>query len=265
MDNPNFDSNEDKWVEDRIAKLSPPPGWKPDTERAFERVIRQQPAAATRSLQLLMAGATLAVIGLVLTMLPWHMLWTPEKNENTVAAQQPAVAPAQASPDPAKTETPAPAVTTPAPQPEPAKAPATPEQTPPQPAPRRKKMPRIIAEGPEAQQGTNALLAAAASAQGQGQQPAPPPGNVSDPRPVSAPQPEYTPEARDARIQGTVELRSTVREDGTVKVESVVRGLGYGLDEAAIAAVEKWKFIPAKKDGKPVSATIGLLVNFSLR
>src|SRR5688572_4606287 len=131
MDNPNFDSNEDKWVEDRIAKLSPPPGWKPDTEGAFERVIRQQPAAATRSLRLLMTGATLAVIGLVLTMLPWHMLWTPEKNENTVAAQQPAVAPAQASPDPAKTETPAPAVTTPGPQPEPAKAPATPEQTPP--------------------------------------------------------------------------------------------------------------------------------------
>ena len=264
MDNPDYNNDENKWVEDRLARLSPPPGWKPDPDRAFERAIEQGKAAsASRGLRISMAAATLAVIALILTLLPWQVLWKPEATESKVAAQQP-VMPVQTSPDPPKTETTAPAVTTPEP-PEPAKVPVTPEQSPAQPTRRPKKIPRMIAEGPEAQEGAKALVAAVVSAQDRGQQPTPPPGSVSEPIPVSTPQPEYTPEARDARVQGTVELRSTVREDGTVKVESVVRGLGYGLDEAAIAAVEKWKFIPAKRDGKPVNATIGLLVNFSLR
>ena len=60
-------------------------------------------------------------------------------------------------------------------------------------------------------------------------------------------------------------VSALVRDDGTVKVDSVRKSLGYGLDEAAIAAVEQWKFIPGKKDGKPVSAFVGLLVNFALK
>ncbi len=60
-------------------------------------------------------------------------------------------------------------------------------------------------------------------------------------------------------------MLATVREDGTVKVDNVTKGLGYGLDEAAVAAVEQWKFIPGKKDGKPVSVMTSILVNFSLR
>ena len=82
---------------------------------------------------------------------------------------------------------------------------------------------------------------------------------------VSQVQPEYTPEAREARIQGTIELRATVREDGTVKVEEVKRGLGYGLDEAASAAVEQWRFRPGTINGKPVKVMMSILVNFSLR
>jgi protein TonB len=62
-----------------------------------------------------------------------------------------------------------------------------------------------------------------------------------------------------------VELSVTVREDGTAKVERVVRGLGYGLDEAATAAVEKWKFIPGKKDGQPVAVTTNVLISFGLK
>jgi protein TonB len=88
---------------------------------------------------------------------------------------------------------------------------------------------------------------------------------VSEPVLVSQVQPQYTDEARAARVQGTIELRATVREDGTVENVTVRKGLGYGLDEAAIAAVEQWKFMPARKDGKPVSALVGLLVNFALK
>jgi TonB family protein len=50
-----------------------------------------------------------------------------------------------------------------------------------------------------------------------------------------------------------------------VKVESVKKSLGYGLDERAIEAVKKWKFSPGKKDGKPVPVDVTVLVNFTLR
>src|SRR4026208_873468 len=100
MDNPSFNNDENKWVEDRIGKLSPPPGWKPDTDRAIERVLQREPASTSRGLRVSMAAGTLAVIAFVLTLLPWHVLWTPEKNETPVAAQHPAVAPTPASPTP---------------------------------------------------------------------------------------------------------------------------------------------------------------------
>jgi outer membrane biosynthesis protein TonB len=48
-------------------------------------------------------------------------------------------------------------------------------------------------------------------------------------------------------------------------VDKVLKSLGYGLDESATAAVEQWRFIPGRKDGKPVSVYVSLLVNFSLR
>jgi TonB family protein len=82
---------------------------------------------------------------------------------------------------------------------------------------------------------------------------------------ISQVQPSYTPEARDARIQGTVELLCVVQENGTVQECSVRKSLGYGLDEAAIEAVGKWRFSPGKKDGKPVRTYVGLLLNFALR
>jgi len=44
----------------------------------------------------------------------------------------------------------------------------------------------------------------------------------------------------------------------------VVRGLGSGLDAKAIEAVERWRFDPAKKDGKPVNVQISVEVSFRL-
>jgi protein TonB len=66
-------------------------------------------------------------------------------------------------------------------------------------------------------------------------------------------------------VQGTVILLVTVRKDGSVKVEKVTQGLGYGLNEASVAAVETWKFVPAKKDGQPVDVMTSLKIAFSLR
>jgi TonB family protein len=90
-------------------------------------------------------------------------------------------------------------------------------------------------------------------------------GGVSEPVLLSQVQPEYSDDGRKARIQGTVELLIIVNPDGTVKFDNVRKNLGYGLDQKAIDAVKKWKFVPGKKDGKAVATYVSVLVNFSLR
>ena len=56
-----------------------------------------------------------------------------------------------------------------------------------------------------------------------------------------------------------------VQADGTVLFDSVRKSLGYGLDQQAIDAVKRWRFVPGRKDGKPVPVYVSVLVNFSLR
>jgi TonB family protein len=90
-------------------------------------------------------------------------------------------------------------------------------------------------------------------------------GGVSEPVLLQQTQPEYSDDGRKARIQGTVELLIIVNPDGSVKFDNVRKSLGYGLDQKAIDAVKKWRFIAGKKDGKPVATYVSVLVNFSLR
>ena len=75
----------------------------------------------------------------------------------------------------------------------------------------------------------------------------------------------YTPEARNARVTGTIQLEAVVKADGSVTKVEVLKGLGYGLDEAAAKALSEWKFKPGTKDGKPVNVKIQITMNFSLR
>ena len=75
-------------------------------------------------------------------------------------------------------------------------------------------------------------------------------------------EPVYTDEAREANIQGDVVLEILIRTDGTVSVQRMVRGLGYGLDESARTAVEQWLFRPRTVNGRPVEAIIVFTVNF---
>ncbi len=64
---------------------------------------------------------------------------------------------------------------------------------------------------------------------------------------------EYTEEARRAKISGRIQVLFVVTEQGTIEDVQVTRGLGYGLDERAVAAIQKLRrFRPALKDGKPV-------------
>jgi TonB family protein len=87
---------------------------------------------------------------------------------------------------------------------------------------------------------------------------------VTPPSVISKVEPQFTEAARAARVQGTVVLEAVINEDGTPTVSRVVRGVGYGLDENAVRAIEQWRFQPGTKDGKPVKVALNVEVNFNL-
>jgi TonB family protein len=89
-------------------------------------------------------------------------------------------------------------------------------------------------------------------------------GGVTAPTLVYKVEPEYSEEARKAKYQGTVVLYVEVDPTGHARNLKVVRSLGLGLDEKAIEAVNKWKFRPGYKDGKPVTVAATIEVNFRL-
>jgi len=78
------------------------------------------------------------------------------------------------------------------------------------------------------------------------------------------PKPAYTDEARRLNIEGEVLLEVMFSANGELHVNRVVHGLGHGLDEAAIAAANKIKFKPAKRNGSAVDSTSIVHVMFQI-
>jgi TonB family protein len=78
------------------------------------------------------------------------------------------------------------------------------------------------------------------------------------------PRPDYTAEARQAKIEGDVLLRVLFSAAGQVKVIGVLRGLGHGLDETAVRAAEQIKFKPAVREGSAVDSTATIRILFQL-
>lgn len=81
---------------------------------------------------------------------------------------------------------------------------------------------------------------------------------------ISKPQPVYTDEARSLRLEGEVLLEVLFGANGTLHVNRVVRGLGHGLDDAAVAAANKMRFKPALRMGVPVDSTAVVHVIFQM-
>jgi TonB family protein len=88
--------------------------------------------------------------------------------------------------------------------------------------------------------------------------------NVTPPRVLYRPDPEYPQEARRARNQGTCILSLSIGTDGLPRDIKIVRGLGMGLDESALATAGTWRYEPARKDGKPVEVQSEVKVRFRL-
>lgn len=81
---------------------------------------------------------------------------------------------------------------------------------------------------------------------------------------ITRPQPQYTEEARQNEVTGTVVLRGVFSSTGSVTNIKAVKGLPDGLTEKAIAAARNIKFIPARKEGRFVSQYIQIEYNFNL-
>jgi len=81
---------------------------------------------------------------------------------------------------------------------------------------------------------------------------------------ISKPQVQYTPEARQLRVQGDVVLRVTFTASGQVLIQGVVHGLGHGLDEEARRVAQQIRFHPATRNGQAVDLTTNITITFQL-
>jgi periplasmic protein TonB len=88
---------------------------------------------------------------------------------------------------------------------------------------------------------------------------------VTLPTCVYCPDPQYTDEAREAKLQGRVALRVLVGVDGRASQIQIVQGIGMGLDDRAVQSVRSWKFAPAR-DGarRPVPQWITIEIIYRL-
>ncbi|HEY4359482.1 MAG TPA: energy transducer TonB [Bryobacteraceae bacterium] len=89
--------------------------------------------------------------------------------------------------------------------------------------------------------------------------------NVTDTVLHSNVQPVYTQDARRDHIEGTVTVSFIVGTDGLPTDLRVEHSLGAGLDDSAVAAIQQWRWDPARVNGKAVPALNNIKVNFHLR
>jgi protein TonB len=91
------------------------------------------------------------------------------------------------------------------------------------------------------------------------------PGNgVSTPKLVADVRPNYTFDAIRRRISGAVLLQCVVDREGVPTNIEVVQSLDDSLDEAALKALQQWRFEPGKKDGSAVLVQIDVKMAFTM-
>jgi protein TonB len=87
---------------------------------------------------------------------------------------------------------------------------------------------------------------------------------IKEPRKIKDKAPHYPEAAKQSRVQGTVILEAYIDPEGNVTDLKVLRGIPL-LNEAAIKAVQQWKYTPTLLEGVPVPVIMTVTVNFRLR
>jgi len=88
-------------------------------------------------------------------------------------------------------------------------------------------------------------------------------GQVQASKIISQPKPVYPPLAKAARVQGTVKFEAIIGKDGTIQNLKLISGPPL-LVQAAMAAVQQWKYQPTTLNGDPVDVITTIDVNFTL-
>ena len=76
-------------------------------------------------------------------------------------------------------------------------------------------------------------------------------------------QPVYPPLARQARIQGTVQMRAIISKTGTIENLQAISGHPM-LIPSALNAVRQWRYRPYMLNGDPIAIETEITVNFIL-
>ena len=82
---------------------------------------------------------------------------------------------------------------------------------------------------------------------------------------ISKVEPHYPQEAKTAGAQGPVVLAAVIGQDGSVQSLRVINSASPLLNQAAIDAVQQWKYKPYMLNGTPVEVDTTIAVNFTLR
>jgi len=90
------------------------------------------------------------------------------------------------------------------------------------------------------------------------------PARSTAPVPIHSVRPEYTQEASEAKLQGSVLLSAVVGADGIPADIKVVKGLGMGLDAKAVECLKQWRFKPGTHDAQPTAVRVQVQINFHL-
>jgi TonB family protein len=87
-------------------------------------------------------------------------------------------------------------------------------------------------------------------------------GTLSGPAPERKVDPKYPQSLIKERVDGQVVLYAIIRKDGSVDSIQVVRGLDPALDQNSMAALARWQFRPAMRDGVPVDVEAVVFIPF---
>ena len=90
-------------------------------------------------------------------------------------------------------------------------------------------------------------------------------GELLAPVPTSKTDPAYPLELMRSNVHGSVTLHAIIHSDGQVGDVSVLSSPDERLDGYATSALQRWKFLPALKAGKPVALEAVVVIPFRLR
>jgi TonB family protein len=87
---------------------------------------------------------------------------------------------------------------------------------------------------------------------------------ISAPMVIKRVVPQYTDEAKQERVVGTVILQTVIQTNGTADIVKVVKPMPFGLTESALEALQEWRFMPAVRNGKEIPVAVNIEIAFNI-